>query len=177
MTLTSAPSRPIETAGPRFFGYVPGSGLVSSAVGELMARAPNRFTAVGEFAPGLVALEHGVLTWLFGLPAGATGILTSGGSAAMLSMAVAAREDRLVPTSDGRRLDPVALDVPQLPELSTVVFRLREGGGEANRALLDRIRPARAVLSAGRRAASRTRARSAAAPPRECRGARRNRAG
>ncbi|MDT8915250.1 aminotransferase class I/II-fold pyridoxal phosphate-dependent enzyme [Amycolatopsis sp. PS_44_ISF1] len=139
----------IETASPRFFGYVPGGGLVSSAVGELMARVLNRFTAIGDFAPGLVALEHGVLTWLgelFGLPAGATGILTSGGSAAMLSMVVAAREDRLGPeadpgtarlyvsdqthycvakaahvagfparsvrlvaTSDGRRLDPVAL--------------------------------------------------------------------
>lgn len=139
----------IETASPRFFGYVPGGGLVSSAVGELMARVLNRFTAIGEFAPGLVALEHGVLTWLgelFGLPEGATGILTSGGSAAMLSMVVAARENRLgpdadpgsarlyvsdqthycvakaahvagfparsirlVPTSDGRRLDPIAL--------------------------------------------------------------------
>jgi aromatic-L-amino-acid/L-tryptophan decarboxylase len=49
-------------------------------------------------APGLVALEDGVLRWLcqlFGLPPGAGGLLTTGGSMATLSMLVAARQDRL----------------------------------------------------------------------------------
>jgi aromatic-L-amino-acid decarboxylase len=95
----------VETAGPRFFGYVPGGGLISSAVGELMALVLNRFTGIGEMAPGLVALEHGVLDWLgslFEMPPGATGILTTGGSQAMISMIVAAREHHLRQTDLSR---------------------------------------------------------------------------
>lgn len=134
-----------ETAGPRYFGYIPGGGLPSSAVGELIARVANRFTGIADLAPSMVALENSVLRWCaaeFGLPTTAGGILTTGGSQAMLSMVVAAREHhldknniargriylsdqahrsvqkaahiagfprsaiRLVPTSDGRRIDP-----------------------------------------------------------------------
>lgn len=140
----------IETAGPRYFGYIPGGGVVSSAVGELIARTVNRYTGLADLAPGLVALEDGLVRWLtslFDLPAGAGGLITTGGSQAMLSMVVAARQRhldghldgdlrlgriylsdqahhsirkaariagfpagavRLVPTSDGRRVDPAA---------------------------------------------------------------------
>src|SRR5699024_4466475 len=128
-----------------YFGYIPGGGLPSSAVGELMARVTNRFTGIADLAPSLVALEHSVLRWFatqFGFPKAAGGILTTGGSQAMLSMIVTAREEhldkhrlvngriylsdqahrsvqkaahiagfprhaiRLVPTGDGRRIDP-----------------------------------------------------------------------
>src|SRR5438445_7543480 len=91
-------SAAVETAGPRFFGYIPGGGLVSSAVGEFIARVLNRYTGLGNLAPGLVALEDGVLRWLasvFGLPTGANGLLTTGGSQAMLSVIVTAREHHL----------------------------------------------------------------------------------
>lgn len=143
----SAVADAAETAGPGYLGYIPGGGLPSSAVGELIARVANRFTGIADLAPSLVALEDSVLRWFaseFGLPTTAGGILTTGGSQAMLSMLVTAREHhldkehlaggriylsdqahksvqkaahiagfprsavRLVPTSDGRRMDPDA---------------------------------------------------------------------
>jgi len=94
-------------AGPRFFGYIPGGGLVSSAVAETVARTVNRYTAIGDLAPGLVSIEESVLRWLaelFGLPAGTGGLTTTGGSQAMLSMLVAAREAHLGDDSTGARL-------------------------------------------------------------------------
>jgi aromatic-L-amino-acid/L-tryptophan decarboxylase len=97
-TVRQAADRAVETAGPRFFGYIPGGGLFVSALAELLAQTLNRYTGLSDMAPGLVALEDGVLRWLcqlFGLPPGAGGLLTTGGSMATLSMLVAARQDRL----------------------------------------------------------------------------------
>lgn len=77
-----AANHAVETAGPRFFGYVPGGGLFVSALAELLGQTLNRYTGLSEVAPGLVALEDGVLRWLcqlFGLPAGAGGLLTPAG--------------------------------------------------------------------------------------------------
>ncbi|SFP26279.1 aromatic-L-amino-acid decarboxylase [Amycolatopsis arida] len=95
----------LETAGPRYFGYVPSGGLYTSAVAELLVRALNRSTGLAGFSPALVAMEDGVIRWLcgeFGLPAGAGGIITTGGSTAHLSALVAARHDRLGETfADG----------------------------------------------------------------------------
>ncbi|HWR47325.1 MAG TPA: aminotransferase class V-fold PLP-dependent enzyme [Pseudonocardiaceae bacterium] len=97
-TVRQAADHAVETAGPRCFGYIPGGGLFASALAELLAQTLNRYTGFSEFAPGLVALEDGVLRWLcqlFDLPLGAGGLLTTGGSMATLSMLVAARQDRL----------------------------------------------------------------------------------
>jgi aromatic-L-amino-acid/L-tryptophan decarboxylase len=97
-TAREAASVAVETAGPRYFGYIPGGGLPSSAVAELVARVFNRYTGLSDIAPGLVALEDGVLRWLtsvFGLPAGANGLLTTGGSQAVLTAVLAARERHL----------------------------------------------------------------------------------
>lgn len=137
----------METAGPRFLAYVPGGGDVLSAVGELLARGFNRYGSLSVGAPVLAAMEDGLLRWcadLFELPVGSGGLLTTGGSQAMLSMVLAARERhvgealgdariyvsdqanhcvaknvkiagfparalRVLPTVDGRRLDPAAL--------------------------------------------------------------------
>jgi aromatic-L-amino-acid/L-tryptophan decarboxylase len=88
----------IETAGPRYFGYIPGGGLVTSAAGELFARTVNRFTGLAGLAPGLVAFEQSVIQWaasLFALPSTAGGLLTTGGSQAVLSMMLTARHRRL----------------------------------------------------------------------------------
>jgi aromatic-L-amino-acid decarboxylase len=88
----------METAGPRHFAYVPGGGLVSSAIAEFLARATNRHPALARVAAGPVAMEHGVIRWLcseFGLPAGAGGLITAGASTATLSVVVAARHQHL----------------------------------------------------------------------------------
>jgi aromatic-L-amino-acid/L-tryptophan decarboxylase len=97
-TVRQAADHAVETAGPRFFGYIPGGGLVVSALAELLAQTLNRYTGLSGMAPGLVAIEDGVLRWLcqlFGLPPGAGGLFTTGGSMATLSMLVAARQNRL----------------------------------------------------------------------------------
>jgi aromatic-L-amino-acid/L-tryptophan decarboxylase len=88
----------METAGPRHFAFIPGGGLISSAIAEMLARSVNRFTAKAVVAPGLVAMEQGVIRWMcsvFGLPVTAGGLLTTGTSMATLSVVAAARQDRL----------------------------------------------------------------------------------
>jgi aromatic-L-amino-acid/L-tryptophan decarboxylase len=97
-TIRQAADYAVETAGPHFFGYIPGGGLFVSALADLLAQTLNRYTGLADLAPGLVAIEDGVLRWLcdlFSLPSGAGGLLTTGGSMATLSMLVAARQDRL----------------------------------------------------------------------------------
>jgi aromatic-L-amino-acid decarboxylase len=74
--------------------YIPGSGIVTAAVADLVADILNRYTGLADPGPGLVALEAHLLRWLadvFGLPEGAGGVLTTGGSMASLSGLVAAR--------------------------------------------------------------------------------------
>jgi aromatic-L-amino-acid decarboxylase len=93
-----AASYAVETAGPGYMAYIPGGGLFTSAVGELLARVFNRYTGLSPFAPALVAMEESILRWLcaeFGLPAGSGGMTTTGGSLATLAAVVAARHDRL----------------------------------------------------------------------------------
>ena len=84
-----------ETAGPRYFGYIPAGGLPSSAVASLLTQVFNRYATVADMAPGMVAIEESVLSWLcreFCLPAGSGGLLTTGGSNATLTAMVAARD-------------------------------------------------------------------------------------
>src|SRR5205823_4889508 len=66
----------------------------AAALGDLLAAGFNRFTAISSLAPAMAAIEASVIDWLvevFGLPDGARGVLTSGGSMANLSAVVAAR--------------------------------------------------------------------------------------
>jgi aromatic-L-amino-acid decarboxylase len=78
--------------------YIPGSGVVSAGVADLVADVLNRYTGLADASPGMVALEAHLVRWLadvFGLPASGGGILTTGGSMAALSALVAARHTRL----------------------------------------------------------------------------------
>jgi aromatic-L-amino-acid/L-tryptophan decarboxylase len=87
-----------NTAGPGYLAYIPGGGLPQSAVADLVADSVNRYVGVFAAAPGLAQLETNVVRWfadLAGYPAGAKGILTSGGSLATFSALVAARRERL----------------------------------------------------------------------------------
>ncbi len=87
-----------NTAGPGYLAYIPGGGLPHSAVADFIAAATNRYVGVFAAAPGLAQIEANVVRWfadIVGYPAGARGILTTGGSLATFSALVAARRDRL----------------------------------------------------------------------------------
>ncbi len=86
------------TAGPGYLAYIPGGGLVHSAVADFVADAVNRYVGVFEAAPGLAQLEANVVRWfcdIVGYPATARGFLTTGGSLATFSALVTARRERL----------------------------------------------------------------------------------
>ncbi len=88
----------LNTSGPGYMAFIPGSGLVSAGLAGLVGDVLNRYTGFAFPAPALVALEADVLRWLtglFGLPATGGGLLTSGGSLATFSALVTARHDRL----------------------------------------------------------------------------------
>ena len=87
-----------NTAGPGYLAYIPGGGVFHAAVADFIATATNRYVGVWLAAPALAELEMNVVRWfceIVGLPSGAGGILTSGGSLANFSAIVAARHDRL----------------------------------------------------------------------------------
>jgi aromatic-L-amino-acid decarboxylase len=93
-----AAAKAVDPAAPGYFAYIPGGGLFVSALAEFLARSVNRYTGLAAVSPALVAMEDGVLRWLcalFGLPAGAAGLVLTGGSLATLTAIVAARHDRL----------------------------------------------------------------------------------
>ncbi len=86
----------VATSG-RFFGYVPGGGLPSAAVGDFLAALTNPYASVYGASPGAAQIENSVIEWLIeliGYPSGAWGTLQSGGSLATLTALVAARETR-----------------------------------------------------------------------------------
>ena len=87
-----------NTAGPGFLAYIPGGGLITAAVADLVGCAINRYVGMANPAPAMVEIEARVVRWLcdlFDYPAESRGILTSGGSLANLSAVVAARHAML----------------------------------------------------------------------------------
>jgi len=88
-----------NTAGPGYMPYVPGGGLYSAALADLLACVSNRFVNMWRLAPALVAMEYSVVRWLcdevVGYPAGSMGVLSSGGSMAHLSAIITARAAKL----------------------------------------------------------------------------------
>jgi aromatic-L-amino-acid decarboxylase len=87
-----------NTAGPGYLAYIPGGGLLQTAVADLIAGAVNRYVGVWLAAPGMVQLEANVIRWfcdVAGYPPEAGGFLTSGGSLANFSAVVTARRTRL----------------------------------------------------------------------------------
>jgi aromatic-L-amino-acid decarboxylase len=97
-TVDLAVSKGLNPSHPGHMAFIPGSGVVSAAIADLIGDVLNQYTGLAFPAPGMVALETTVMRWqadLFGLPDTAAGILTSGGSLATLSAVVTARETRL----------------------------------------------------------------------------------
>lgn len=90
--------RSFHCAGPGYLAYVPGGGLPTGALADLIAGLCNRYVGVAAAAPVLVRLEIMVLRWfaaLFGFPEETRGILTSGGSLANFTAIVCARHKLL----------------------------------------------------------------------------------
>jgi aromatic-L-amino-acid decarboxylase len=78
--------------------YIPNAGLYTAALGEFLASGLNRYTGVSGAAPGMTAIEHGMVRWmtsLFDMGDDASGLILSGGSTANLTAIVAARTARL----------------------------------------------------------------------------------
>ncbi len=79
---------------PRFLAYIPSCPTFPAVLGDWIATGFNFFAGVWSVAAGPNALELQVLDWFrtwVGMPAGTSGLLTSGGSAATLTAVVAAR--------------------------------------------------------------------------------------
>ena len=88
-----------------YLAYVPGGGLVSSAMAALISGVLNRYTGIAEAAPAFVRLEWDVIRWFahsFGFDDKARGILTSGGSMANFSAILAARHQFFGDSGDFR---------------------------------------------------------------------------
>jgi aromatic-L-amino-acid/L-tryptophan decarboxylase len=96
--LREAVPRGFDTTGPGYLAYIPGGGVVTAALADLLADVTNRFVGMWFPAPALAQLEWNVIRWLadaFGYPEESRGILTTGGSMANLSALVSARTARL----------------------------------------------------------------------------------
>jgi len=96
--LKPAIAKSYNTAGPGYLAYIPGGGVYAAALADFIACAVNRYVGVAQAAPALASIEETVATWLcrlMGLPSGARGILTSGGSLSSFSAVVTARHERL----------------------------------------------------------------------------------
>lgn len=85
----------LNAASGRYLGYIPGSGLYTSALGDFLSDVINRVTCFYALAPGAVCLENMIIRWLADLlrfPKSAAGNLTSDGSMANLIALTVARD-------------------------------------------------------------------------------------
>lgn len=85
----------LNTVSGRHFGYIPGGGLASSAVGDFLAAVTNRYAGVYASSPGAVVIETRLVNWLcdlMGYDEQSGGYLSSGGSHANLTALVTARD-------------------------------------------------------------------------------------
>ena len=92
--------RSLNTASPGYLAYIPGGGLLHSAIADFVSDAVNRYVGVWVAAPGLAQIESNVVDWFCEIVGYAKsprpgGLLTTGGSMANLVALVTARENRL----------------------------------------------------------------------------------
>ncbi len=82
---------------PRYVGHQVSAPLPLAALCDFVSSLLNNGMAVYEMGPVSTAMEHHVLRWMatqLGMPEGAGGVLTSGGSAGNLTALLAARQAR-----------------------------------------------------------------------------------
>ncbi len=88
------------------FGYIPGGGVYTTALGDYLAAVTNRYAGIFFACPGGVRMENMMLRWMctmVGYPSDALGNLTSGGSLATLSAVTTARDTRGIRARDIER--------------------------------------------------------------------------
>lgn len=84
----------INAASGRHLGYIPGGGLLESAIGNYIASIANYYSGVSYAAPVAVEIENSLIQWagkLMGYPNGFLGNIASGGSIAHLTAMHAAK--------------------------------------------------------------------------------------
>lgn len=89
---------------PRFLGYIPSCPTYPAVMGDWLATGFNFFAGVWSVAAGPNEVELTVLEWFrqwMGMPEGAGGLLTSGGSAASVTAVVAARHAAVGASTEG----------------------------------------------------------------------------
>jgi aromatic-L-amino-acid/L-tryptophan decarboxylase len=87
---------------PRYFAFIPTGGTWPGALGDLITSALNIYAGAWMESAGPSQVELEVVRWFadwIGYPAGAAGVLVSGGSAANLTALACAREARFGPMS------------------------------------------------------------------------------
>ncbi len=97
--------RSVRVTGPRFFGYVLGSGEPVGAAADLLASVLNQNVTAWRSSPSAATIERVVVGWLaeaIGC-SGFTGSLAGGGSSANLMGLAMAREARLPANDSGVR--------------------------------------------------------------------------
>ena len=85
------------------FGYIPGGGVYTTALGDYLAAVTNRYAGIFFACPGGVRMENMLLRWMcnmVGYPSTALGNLTSGGSIATLSAITTARDAKGIKARD-----------------------------------------------------------------------------
>ncbi len=95
----------VRVTGPRFFGYVLGSGEPVGAAADLLASVLNQNVTAWRSSPSAVTIERVVVGWLaeaIGCT-GFAGSLTGGGSSANLMGLAMAREARVPANENGAR--------------------------------------------------------------------------
>ncbi len=97
-TVAISAKKSINGSGPGFLAYIPGGGLYTSALADLIAAGLNRYVGLAGMAPAIAQIEATTVRWLcdmFDYPEQARGVLTSGGSMANFSAVVTARKAKL----------------------------------------------------------------------------------
>ncbi len=85
----------INPASARHFGYVPGGGVYTTALGDYLAALSNRYAGILFANPGAVQIENQLIRWMCQMidyPTDALGNLCSGGSIANLIAITTARD-------------------------------------------------------------------------------------
>lgn len=85
----------INAASGGHLGYIPGGGIFTAALGDVLADISNEYAGMNYASPGGVQIENELIDWMkniFSYPATAIGNLTSGGSIANLIALTSARD-------------------------------------------------------------------------------------